>query len=315
MRKYSILAMLLLLTTCGLKPTYSPAVEGIVYLSDFASLQDAVDAVPNGGTVVVGRGIHEGDAVIPAGKYVHIQGVSPAVIGQHPPLGHYQWDYLLDNYPGTFLNGSILRGQIDATANASKLSMTNILMIGHGEGTAVSIGNVSAFGYGGVFDNVDIGNYETGVQSVKVYNLTINKMRIYGVGVGLNLKDGNLIRLRDVDIMNCVLGADLKGEITWQGGSVQTCSDGITIYQTSGYLGGAHFEGISGVSLYWDGYGGKLDPNFYATNSGHVVINGYNNILDIGWGNGVTEFTVSSRYNNVRLFGEFIDKGYGNEIQ
>lgn len=314
MKKHLTLAIVLLLVTCSARTQAPPTVEGLVYLSEFQSLQMAVDAVPNGGTVIVPRGIWEGDVVIPAGKYVHIQGVSPAVIGQHPTLGHYQWDYLLLNYPDTFLNGSILRGTIDATANSSKLSMTNILMIGHGGGTAVKLGSSAAFGYGGALDNVSIGNYETGIQAVKMYNLSINKMQINGTGTALNIQDSNLVRLRDVDIMSCALGADLRGAITWQGGSVQACTDGVKAWLTAGYIGSLHFEQISNVSLFFDGYGSQLAPNFYTSNSGHAVINGYNNIIDFGWGNGVTEFTSKSKYNKVRMFGAVDDAGYANEI-
>lgn len=316
--RQTIVVIMLVLSACLLaaKPQQVPTVEGIVYLSEFASLQDAVTAVPNGGTVIIPRGVWEGDAVIPAGKYVHLQGVSPAMIGQSPTLGHIQWDSTLTNYKDLFVNGSILRGHITATGNAAKLSMTNIIMIGHGEGVGIDLGNTSQVGgYGGVYDNVDIGNYEIGMRAEKTYNLTINKMRIYGVGTGLSLKNGNLVRLRDVDIINCTLGADLKGEISWMGGSVQTCGDGIKAYLTAGYIGQIHFEDIGNVSLDLDGWGTKLDPNFYATNSKKVIIRGYNNILDVGWGVN-TEFVYPrSSYNFVRLYGNYTPNGWQDRIQ
>jgi len=273
-----------------------------------------LEAVPNGGTVVVPLGVWEGDAVIPAGKYVSIQGVSPAIIGQSPPLNSPQWDFLLENYQDTFVNGSVLRGHIVAIGDASKLSMTNVIMIGHGAGVGIELGS-PAFGYGGAFDNVDIGNYKIGLKATTLYNLSINKMRLYGVGTGLIIRDGNLNRFWDVDIMNCTLGADLKGEIIWHGGSVQNCTDGVKIYQTAGYLGGLHFEAITGTSLFFDGWGGKLDPNFYATDSGTLVINGYNNLLDIGWANGIVHFTSLSQGNKVQMYGNYNDEGYGNLIR
>lgn len=306
--------MFLSACSIGGRTNTPPVVEGIVYLSEFASLQDAVTAVPNGGTIIVGRGIWEGDAVIPEGKYVHIQGVSPAFIGQSPPLGSTQWDYLLASYPNNFLNGSILRGQINATARSATLSMTNIIMIGHGAGVAIDIG---AEGYRNTvapLDNVSIGNYEIGVRATKAYLLSINRMNLNGVGTGLIIRDGNLNRLWDVDIMNCGLGADLKGEIIWHGGSVQACNEGVRMYQTAGYLGGLHFEQIATTSLFFDGYGGKLDPNYYATNSGTLVINGYNNIIDAGWVSGVAQFTAKSKNNYAVLYGNYADAGYQNRI-
>ena len=316
--KNTIVVITLILSACLLaaKPQQVPTVDGIVYLSEFASLQDAVTAVPNGGTVIVPRGVWEGDAVIPDNKYVHLQGVSPAMMGQSPALGSTQWDYLLVSYPQSFLNGSILRGHITATGNAAKLSMTNIIMIGHGEGIGIDLGNTSQVGgYGGVYDNVDIGNYEIGMRAEKTYNLTINKMRIYGVGTGLSLKNGNLIRLRDVDIINCTLGADLKGVISWTGGSVQSCQDGVVIWQMGGYMGNVYFEEIAGNSLVFDGYGGHLDPNYYASNSGKLIIKGYNNVLDLGWTVGTPQFTSTARNNFVTLWGgEYVDGGYQNRI-
>lgn len=314
--KNTLLSLTLILSACllGANSNQAPAVAGIVYLSDFGTLQEAVNAAQNGGTIIVPRGAWEGDAVIPADKYVHLQGVSPAMIGQSPPLGSAQWDHLLINYPNAFLNGSVLRGHITATANASKLSMTNIVMIGHGEGIAVDLGSASTFGYGGVFDNVDFGNYETAVRAEKVYNLTINKSRIYGVGTGLILKNGNLIRLRDIDIINCTLGADLKGEIAWYGGSVQACSDGVKAYLTSGYMGQIHFEQIANVSLDFDGYGSKLDPNYYASNSGKIIVRGYNNILDIGWATNVEFVYPRSSYNFVTMYGNYSAGGWQDRI-
>lgn len=308
------LVLILLVCLLANRPMQAPIIEGVVYLQDFASLQDAINLVPNGGTIMVPRGIWEGDMTIPAGKYVSIQGVSPAVIGQSPPLNSYQWDYLLTNYPDTFLNGSILRGHLTATGNSSKISMTDILMIGHGSGVGIELGSSSAMGYGSVLDNVSIGNYEIGVRATKLYNLSINKMQLHGVGTALIIRDGNLNRLWDVDVMNCTLGADLKGEIIWHGGSVQHCSDGVRVYQTAGYVGGLHFEAITGTALYFDGWGGKLDPNYYATNSGTLVINGYNNLLEIGWVNGIAQFTAATRYNKVRMYGNYNDEGYGNLI-
>lgn len=314
--KKTILTVALILSAClmAAKPQQAPIVEGIVYLSEFANLQDAITAVPNGGTVIIPRGMWEGDAVIPEGKYIHLQGVSPAVLGQSPPLGSSQWDYLLINYPDTFLNGSILRGQINATARASKLSMTNIIMIGHGAGVALDIGASGYMNTVAPLDNVSIGNYEIGVRATKAYMLSINRMQLAGVGTGLVIRDGNLNRLRDVDIINCGLGADLKGEIIWHGGSVQACNEGVRMYQTAGYMGLIHLEGITTTSLFWDGYGGKLDPNFYATNSGTLVVNGYNNILDIGWVNGVAQFTDKSKYNMATLYGNYTDAGWQNRI-
>ena len=313
----TIVIVTFVLSACLLaaKPQQTPTVEGIVYLSEFASLQDAVTAVPNGGTVIVPRGIWEGDAVIPAGKYVHIQGVSPAVLGQTPPLGSSQWDYLLANYSDTFLNGSILRGQIDASANASKLALTNLLMIGHGSGTAITIGADGYMSTVAPIEGVSIGNYDVGIRATKAYLLTIDKMQIAGVGTGLIIRDGNLNRLWNVDITYCQLGADLKGEVIWQGGSVQACTDGAKVYLTGGYIGQIHFEQIANISLDFDGYGSKLDPNFYATNSGRVIIRGYNNILDMGWVSNVEFVYPKSSYNFVRLYGNYTAGGWQDRIE
>lgn len=281
------------------------------------NLQAAIDAAPNGGTVNVPRGVWEGDAIIPAEKYVHIQGVSPAMLGQSPGLGSPQWDGLLNDFPNNFLNGSILRGHITSTDNASKLSMTNINMIGHGEGVGVSVANTP---YGGVFENVSIGNYETGISVVESYGITINRMQLSGVGTGMqmiglnNEKGGNLIRLRDVDIMTCKLGADLKGHIMWDGGSVQDCGEGIRMWSAGAFMSGIWFEGNDGAALVWDGYGGQLSPNFYATNGGNVVIDGWNNNLDLGWVVSA-ELTNKSQSNLVTISGgELINNGWNNNI-
>lgn len=274
------------------------------------NLQAAIDAAPNGGTVNVPRGVWEGDAVIPAGKTVHITGVSPAQLGQSPKLGDTQWDWLLQNYPDTFINGSILRGHI-TIKNASKLSMSNLNMIGHGTGTAIEL--IDNMGYGGTFTNISIGNYETGLKSVGMYNLTIDRMQLAGVGTGLVIK-GNLVRLRDVDIINCTLGADLQYHISWQGGSVQNCTDGIKFWNSGGYLGGIWFEANTVTALAWDGYGGQLLPNFYAADGGNVVIYGTNNNIDLGW---VTSAVLSeeSESNIVTVSGgELIDNGWNNKI-
>lgn len=311
----TIIIITLILSACVISARHQEVkpVEGIVYLSEFASLQDAITAVPNGGTIIVPRGIWTGDAVIPEGKYVHIQGASPAVLGQAPPLGSTQWDYLLTNYPNTFLNGSILRGKINATARASKISVTNIIMIGHGSGVAIDIGSSAYMSTVAPLENVSIGNYDIGVRAIKAYQLSINKMQLAGIGTALIIKDGNLNRLRDVDITTCGKAADIKGEVVWHGGSVQACGDGITFYQTAGYLGAIHFEQIAGTALFWDGYGGKLDPNFYASNSGALVLSGYNNVMDIGWVN-LAQFDARSKYNIVTLYGLYTDLGWQNRI-
>jgi hypothetical protein len=311
MRKILIIISLFLL---AMVPQYS-IIDGVVSLSDFSTLQDAVNLVPNGGTIIVPRGIWEGNATIPAGKTVHIQGVSPAVLGQTAPRNSTQWDYLLQNYAATFLNGSILRGQINATAQNSKLAMTNVIMIGHGAGVALDIGAAGYMNTVAPLNDVSIGNYEVGVRATKTYRLTINNMQLAGVGTGLVIRDGNLNRLRDIDIIACTLGADLKGEILWQGGSVQACVDGVRIYQTAGYLGQIHFEQNSGVALVWDGYGGKLDPNFYATNGGKVIIKGYSNILDIGWAVNVEFVYPRSQYNFATVFGPYTAGGWQDRIQ
>jgi hypothetical protein len=311
--KKTLLIILLLLSACSIggRINAAPNVAGIVYLQDFKSLQAAVDAVPNGGTVIVARGIWEGNAVIPAEKYVHIQGVSPALIGQSPPLGHEQWDWLLENYPDNFLNGSILRGHIIATANSSKLSMTNIIMIGHGEGTGVELGY--PYSYGGVFENVSIGNYETGLSAKDIYTLTINRMQLAGVGVGLDIQ-GNLVRLRDVDIIVCDLGANLRGHISWDGGSVQACGEGVRMWSANASMSGVWFEQNDGLALTWDGYGGMLAPNFYATDGGNVLVNGYNNTLDLGWVL-TAELSSVSQSNLVTISGgTVIDNGWNNKV-
>ena len=307
------IALISLLCLCLVGAVDVSMPYGVVSLADFQSLQAAVDAVPNGGTILVPRGIWEGDATIPAGKYIHIRGVSPGFLGQCPFLGSGQWDYLLTYYPDTFLNGSILRGQINATARASKLALTDLLMIGHGAGVAVAIGANEYMTTAAPIQDVHFGNYSTAVQAIKAYHLTIERATICGTQTALIIRDGNLNTLTDVHITYADLAADLKGEIFWRGGSVHTSRNGIQIYQTAGYMGGVHFEDIKEVSLFWDGYGGKLDPNYYASNSGKLVINGYNNILDIGWVV-KAEFTAQSKYNFATLFGPYTNLGYDNRI-
>lgn len=286
-----------------------------LHLSDFNNLQEAVEACQNGGAIQVGRGVFEiGNVVIPERKTVHILGIGPGMLNQGPPRYSGQWDYLYQYYYDDFVLGTILRGTINATAPNSHVSLTGIMMVGRGDGVGLDLGNIDTMNPNmPALRDVAFANYEIGLRALQAYSLNINNMMLTGCDIGAFIHGGNLIRLFNVDIMSCRLGMDLKGEINVTGGSVQSCENGIRAWTSAGYIGMIHFEDIKEVSLYLDGYGSKLDPCFFATNSGKAVINGYNNILNVGWGV-LTEFTEKSQTNFATLWGPYTDAGWNNRI-
>jgi hypothetical protein len=94
--------LLLLLVSClALSPARAPNVAGIVYLSQFADLQAAIDAAPNGGTVIIDAGVHDiGTVEVNANaawiKVVTLQGVAPGYFPSSAPRGDGEWDYLIN---------------------------------------------------------------------------------------------------------------------------------------------------------------------------------------------------------------------------
>lgn len=295
----------------------APTVAGVVYLSDFASLQNAINATPNGGTVIIPAGVHEIGTVeindIGAWvKVITLQGVAAGYFPSSAPRGSGEWDYLIN---GGYTYGTILRGTITATRPGAKLRLRDLAMIGNGEGIAVDIGNGSVMFPDSLdMQGVFIGNYETAVRVRHGYYLSLHNVSIAGVDNGLLISGSNVVRISDIDVMTCELGASLDGDtVSFVGGSVQGCAAGVVLNTATSTLGGVHFEGIDGYSVEIAGSGNNVDPNFYASNAGGLLISGNNNIVTLGL-NPVDAVELAGNYNRVAgsAYLQCDDSGYRN---
>lgn len=303
-------------------PVVPPSSSGVINLSDYPDMQAAVNALPQGGTVLVNSGVYEiGNVVINQAnewrKVVTIQGVSPGYLGQSPPLGNSQWDYLLNH---GYSYGTVLRGRFDVTTKGATLFLRDLSMIGYGEGIAVDIGNGSdMFADAGGIYRVSFGNYETAIRIRKSYFVPIADVFIAGVNTGIQILDSNVIQMTGVDLMSCQLGADLQGvSISFENGSVEGCANGVRMQTLTGSLGNVYFEQILGLSLEITGNGNSITSNFYASNSGTVRISGKNNDITLGLNpNLPIDLTSTSSYNYVRGSAYLVcsDAGFKNRCE
>lgn len=310
-----IVPFLFILSAC-LMASVPVSVNGIVSLADYPSLQDAVNAVPNGGTVVIPVGVWDiGTVDINANqlwnKVVTIQGVSVGYFPSSAARGSSEYDYLIN---GGYVYGSFLRGHLDATTAGAKLRLENIAIIGDGTGTAVHVGNGSVMFPDALdMEGVYIGNYETAIQVERGYYMDLQNVSIAGVDSGVVIYDSNAVRLSSIDIMTCVTGIDAHGDsITYADGSVQGCDTAIAWDVTAGNLSGVHFE-QDDLAIELSGSGNQIQPNYYASNGGTVEIIGNNNIVTLGL-NPSENVEISGSYNRVLGSAYFVcnDNGFGN---
>ena len=272
MKSTYLFIAVLLLSCIGAKPPFD--------------LQAEIEHALPGATVQVPCGVHDiGDVVIkstypPAEtwqKVVTIQGCGHAHLGQSPPQGHSQWEYLLDRgyYYGTVLRGTITIEK--GTGTPPKVYFRDVSFIGYGTGTAVRYGDgVNMYPEGG-FDSVSFGNYDTGILLDMAYYITVNDVSMAGVGIGLDIKQSNANTVSGLNVTTCNTGVRSTGNgNSFTGGSVQVCGVGFDLGGSSSILGGFYFE-QNDISLIVSGNANTVLSNYYAGNGGEILVSGVGN--------------------------------------
>lgn len=304
---------------------FTLAISPTATLADEYDLQAEIDAACNGCTVVIPAGVYEiGDVVIGSNtqwqKVVTIQGAGHGHLGQSPPKGHSQWDYLLSR---GYSYGTVLRGTISLVkgsftgATTPKVYFRDLALIGHGAGIGIDYGDgVNMFPEGGI-ENVSIGNYDIGIRLRRAYYISISDVSMAGVGIGLQNIDSNNIVVSGLNIVACGVGLDVSGNGNdYSGSVVQSCEVGVRLGGLTGQLGGFYFE-QTGISMEITGQGYTINSNYYASNSGVFRVSGKSNEIHLGLNPILPiELTSASAYNTIKAspYLKYKDAGFKNTI-
>lgn len=320
--KRSIFMLGIFLSACliAANPNQAPAVAGVVYMQDYASLQAAIDATPNGGTVVMPAGVFEiGDVVIASEdvwqKVVTLQGAAPGHLGQAPGQGSAQWDMLID---GGYTYGTFLRGTITVAlgefsgATTAKAYFRDFALVGYGEGIGIDYGDGINMYPEGAIESVSIGNFDTGIRVRKSYYMSITDVSMAGVGTGLLVQRSNVITVSGLNIASCGTGVQNDGASnTFLGGSVQGCENGVVLGGFSNVLGGFYFENISGASVSVTGRGNTVLANYYT--DGDLLVSGHNNRFFTSETSEPVQVTGDFNRVDLSAYGTCNDSGFANE--